>query len=103
MKIEASDFNEHDHGILGFGYSSNDFEMITNFIDRQPIYADNLIEKLQSYLIPAINMMSNEQKAQLLQILISSLLNEKEQENMNTAINLCNGNSAKILKGMLNL
>jgi hypothetical protein len=49
MKIEAPDFNEHDHGILGFGYSSNDFETITNFIDRQPIYADNLIEKLQSY------------------------------------------------------
>lgn len=101
MKIEAQDSNKHNHGLVG--YTNDDFEMITSFIDRQSIYADNLIEKLQSYLIPAINMMSNEQKAQLLQILISSLLSEKEQENMNTAIKLCNGDSAKILKGMLNL
>lgn len=103
MKIEAQDFNKYNHGLVEFAYSNSDFETVTSFIDRQQIYADNLIEKLQSYLIPAINMMSNEQKAQLLQILISSLLNEKEQENMNTAIKLCNGDSAKILKGMLNL
>ena len=99
MKIEAQDFNKYNHGLVGFAYSNSDFETVTSFIDRQ----SNLIEKLQNCLIPAINMMSNEQKAQLLQILISSLLSEKEQENMNTAIKLCDGDSAKILKGMLNL
>lgn len=61
------------------------------------------VDDLNKYLIQAIKSLSEKEKAEFLYELVKSLLPEKERENADTAVNICSGDHAKILKGMLNL
>ena len=90
------------------GLDSNRDPMCLKMNDFTVAWANDInptihVDDLHKYLIQAIKSLSEKEKAEFLYELIKSLLSEKEKENANTAVNICNSDYAKILKGMLNL
>ena len=90
------------------GSDSNGEPIYLKMNNFTTVWADDInptihVDNLHKYLIQAIKSLPENEKAEFLYELIKSLLPEKEKENADTAVNICSGDHAKILKGMLNL
>lgn len=93
MKTEAQDFDKYYHNTT----------QLVSYPAVQDWFIDSDKTINPNKLLKSVSAMSKEQKSKLLYMLITSVMDSKDQENADTAVDMCNGDCAKILKGMLNL